>query len=191
MERTLAVEQAGRQANRGYIMRRSASNRRPGDHEEADRRGGRAEQGLPSLKRNANVLPRAEVLTAKPNADRPSKGHHRAGEQQADREAKKLIAAQRVISENKIHEETAADVSAYIAVKKAEPTPGGRGNLPGETAAGRRRFHRGQQARMATRASDGRRQRRANAWASNLGAWKSNAKAWRPKRVEDAAEVRA
>src|SRR5207237_3284924 len=31
-----------------------------------------------------------------------------------------LIAAQQVISENKIREETAADVSAYMAVKKAE-----------------------------------------------------------------------
>jgi len=40
---------------------------------------------------------------------------------EADREAqKKLIAAQQLISENKIREETAADVQAYTAVKKAE-----------------------------------------------------------------------
>jgi flotillin len=40
---------------------------------------------------------------------------------EADREAqKKLIAAQQLINENKIREETAADVSAYMAVKKAE-----------------------------------------------------------------------
>jgi hypothetical protein len=40
---------------------------------------------------------------------------------EADREAqKKLIAAQQVISENRIREETAADVQAYMAVKKAE-----------------------------------------------------------------------
>jgi uncharacterized membrane protein YqiK len=40
---------------------------------------------------------------------------------EADREAqKKLIAAQQVISENKIREETAADVQAYMAVKKAD-----------------------------------------------------------------------
>ncbi len=40
---------------------------------------------------------------------------------EADREAqKKLIAAQQVISENKIREETTADVQAYMAVKKAE-----------------------------------------------------------------------
>ena len=40
---------------------------------------------------------------------------------EADREAqKKLIAAQQIISENKIREETAADVQAYMAVKKAE-----------------------------------------------------------------------
>jgi uncharacterized membrane protein YqiK len=40
---------------------------------------------------------------------------------EADREAqKKLIAAQQLISENKIREETAADVQAYMAVKKAD-----------------------------------------------------------------------
>lgn len=40
---------------------------------------------------------------------------------EADREAqKKLIAAQQVINESKIREETAADVLAYTAVKKAE-----------------------------------------------------------------------
>jgi uncharacterized membrane protein YqiK len=40
---------------------------------------------------------------------------------EADRDAqKKLISAQQVITENKIREETLADVSAYMAVKKAE-----------------------------------------------------------------------
>jgi uncharacterized membrane protein YqiK len=40
---------------------------------------------------------------------------------EADREAqKKLISAQQVITENKIREETAADVQAYMAVKKAD-----------------------------------------------------------------------
>jgi hypothetical protein len=40
---------------------------------------------------------------------------------EADREAqKKLIAAQQIINESKIREETAADVQAYMAVKKAE-----------------------------------------------------------------------
>jgi flotillin len=40
---------------------------------------------------------------------------------EADREAqKKLIFAQQIITENKIREETAADVSAYMAVKKAD-----------------------------------------------------------------------
>ena len=40
---------------------------------------------------------------------------------EADREAqKKLIAAQQVINENKIREETTADVQAYTAIKKAE-----------------------------------------------------------------------
>jgi hypothetical protein len=40
---------------------------------------------------------------------------------EADREAqKKLISAQQVITENKIREETLADVAAYMAVKKAD-----------------------------------------------------------------------
>ena len=40
---------------------------------------------------------------------------------EADREAqKKLISAQQVITENKIREETAADVQAYMSVKKAD-----------------------------------------------------------------------
>ncbi len=40
---------------------------------------------------------------------------------EADREAqKKLISAQQLITENKIREETLADVSAYMAVKKAD-----------------------------------------------------------------------
>jgi uncharacterized membrane protein YqiK len=122
VERTLAVEQANiakqialiaksREQQTAEIMKKQTL-------EVAERN----KEVAVAEKERERATAQAQVLTAE--AERESAKQKVITVQvssEADREAqKKLISAQQVITENKIREETTADVQAYMSVKKAE-----------------------------------------------------------------------
>lgn len=122
VERTLAVEQAQVAKQTAMITKIREQQTAEILKKQAIEVAERTKEVAVAEKERERATAQAEVLTAE--ADRESAKQKVITVQvssEADREAqKKLIAAQQVISENKIREETAADVQAYMAVKKAE-----------------------------------------------------------------------
>jgi uncharacterized membrane protein YqiK len=122
VERTLAVEQANIAKQIALIAKtreqQSAEIMKKQTLEVAERN----KEVAVAEKERERATAQAQVLTAE--AEREGAKQKVITVQvssEADREAqKKLISAQQVITENKIREETAADVQAYMAVKKAE-----------------------------------------------------------------------
>jgi uncharacterized membrane protein YqiK len=122
VERTLAVEQAQvakqialiakvREQQTAEIMKKQTVEVAERNKEvavaEAERERAKAQAGVLTAEAEREAA-KQKVITVQVSSE-------------ADREAqKKLISAQQVITENKIREETAADVQAYMAVKKAD-----------------------------------------------------------------------
>jgi flotillin len=122
VERTLAVEQAQVAKQVALIVKVREQQTAEILKKQAVEVAERTKEVAVAEKERERATAQAEVHLAE--ADRESAKQKVITVQvssEADREAqKKLIAAQQVISENRIREETAADVQAYTAVKKAE-----------------------------------------------------------------------
>ncbi len=122
VERTLAVEQAQVAKQTAMIAKIREQQTAEILKKQAIEVAERSKEVAVAEKERERATAQAEVHTAE--ADRELAKQKVITVQvssEADREAqKKLIAAQQVINENKIREETAADVQAYMSVKKAE-----------------------------------------------------------------------
>jgi len=122
VERTLAVEQAQVAKQIALIAKVREQQQAEILKKQTIEVAERAREVAVADKERERATAQAEVHTAE--AERESAKQKVITVQvssEAEREAqKKLIAAQQVINENKIREETTADVQAYMAVKKAE-----------------------------------------------------------------------
>jgi uncharacterized membrane protein YqiK len=122
VERTLAVEQAQIAKKIALVAKIREQETSEILKKQTVEVAERSKEVAVAEKERERAAAQAEVLTAE--AEREAAKQKVITVQvssEADREAqKKLIAAQQLINENKIREETAADVQAYMAVKKAE-----------------------------------------------------------------------
>lgn len=122
VERTLAVEQA--QVAKKIALLEKQRQQETADilKKQAVEVAERGKEVAVAEKERERAAAQAEVLTAE--AEREAARQKVLTVQvsnEAQREAeKRLIAAQQVVNENKIREETLADVQAYMAVKKAD-----------------------------------------------------------------------